>query len=309
MLNITEIEYKSYGRCIKIDNGVISLLATVDLGPRIISFSLCGKENVLKEDVENTVMRDDKILHDFFETDENWYIYGGHRLWSSPESYPGSYTPDNSPVSYMVEDNKLTLMPPQKRKVGEEHILKIIMDEQLPEVTVNHKIANISDKALTLAPWCLTVADKGGTEVFPVSKKQTGLLSNRRLVVWEYTDINDSRFYMDNDYITLKQTDCDKAFKIGINNEEGWSAYLNKGQVFIKRFGFSDTSIYPDYGVNFETYTNASIMEIESLGKLETLQPGEMAEHTEKWEIKPCSETFDCRSNAAISAFAEKYVR
>ncbi len=25
-----------------------------------------------------------------------WYIYGGHRLWTSPEGYPKSYYPDGS---------------------------------------------------------------------------------------------------------------------------------------------------------------------------------------------------------------------
>lgn len=307
-MNIEKIEYKHYGTCIKMDNGVATLIATIDLGPRIIGFYLNGKENIMKEDSENSVMRGDDVLHEFFQTDENWYIYGGHRLWSSPESYPQSYTPDNSPVSYTISENKLTLIPEPKEKVGEQHIMEITMEENAARVTVSHKISNISENDITLAPWCLTVADKGGVQIMPQCRKQTGLLSNRRLVIWEYTDINDERFFMNNDYITLAQTDNPQAFKIGVNNEAGWSAYLNKEQLFIKRFAFHSEAEYPDFGVNFETYTNGDIMEIESLGKTETLSPSEVAEHFEMWELKPCDETFDRKDGESIDEFVHKYV-
>ena len=32
------IEFKNYGKCVKISNGIIEAVATVDLGPRIVFF-------------------------------------------------------------------------------------------------------------------------------------------------------------------------------------------------------------------------------------------------------------------------------
>ena len=43
MVNVTELNYKNFGKCVKLDNGTASLIITVDVGPRIISYCLNGK--------------------------------------------------------------------------------------------------------------------------------------------------------------------------------------------------------------------------------------------------------------------------
>ena len=40
---------------------------------------------------------------------------------------------------------------------------------------------------------------------------------------------------------------------------------------------------YPDFGCSFETFTNADFLELETLGPLATLAPGESLTHTERW--------------------------
>ena len=42
---------------------------------------------------------------------------------------------------------------------------------------------------------------------------------------------------------------------------------------------------YADRGCNFELYTDANILEVETLGPLATLAPGEKTEHTEIWSL------------------------
>lgn len=308
-VNFSEISYKNFGKCIKMENEAATLIATVDVGPRIIYYGLNGKPNILREDIDRNTFNDKKQLHDFFETEENWYIYGGHRLWSSPESYPESYTPDNHPVPYEISGNSLKLMPEDRVKVGERHIMTVTMSETTSHVTVKHAIKNIADYEIKLAPWCLTVAEKGGVEIVPQCTKDTGLLSNRRAVFWAYSDVRDPRLFICDKYITLAQTDKPEAFKIGVNNEDGWGAYLNNGQLFIKSFDFDPLGEYPDYSVNYETYTNQCIMEIESLGTLETLRPGDFTEYDEHWQIIECNDTFDRTDPDSIDAFVNKYIK
>ena len=307
-VKFSEISYKNFGKCIKMENETVSAIVTVDVGPRVIYYGLNGKRNIFREDINRDSFNDKKPLHDFFETEENWYIYGGHRLWSSPESYPESYTPDNHPVAYEIKGNSIKLCPEDRTKVGERHIMTVTMDDTDSKVTVNHKIRNIADYEIRLAPWCLTVAEKGGVEIVPQCTKDTGLLSNRRMVFWAYSDVKDQRFFMCDKYITLAQTDKEQAFKIGINNEDGWGAYLNDGQLFIKRFDFDPVGEYPDYFVNYETYTNQFIMEIESLGTLETLRPGDFTEYNEYWEVKECSDSFDRTDPDSIDAFVKNHI-
>lgn len=307
-VNFSEISYKNFGKCIKMENDTTELIVTVDVGPRVIYYGLKGKRNIFREDINRDSFNDKQQLHDFFETEENWYIYGGHRLWSSPESYPESYTPDNHPVSYEINGNTIKLMPEDRIKVGERHIMTVTLNDSSSDVTIKHAIKNIADYEIKLAPWCLTVAEKGGVEIFPLCSEDTGLLSNRRMVFWAYSDVRDPRFFMCDKYVTLAQTDREQAFKIGVNNQNGWGAYLNNGQLFIKRFDFDPTGEYPDFSVNYETYTNQFIMEIESLGTLETLRPEEYTEYDERWQIKECDDSFDRTDPDSIDTFVKKHI-
>ena len=80
-----ETVYKNYGKCICLENGKIRLIATVEVGPRIIFFGFCNGENVLFEDID----RNFYILNRNYGV---WYAYGGHRLWLAPEEIPETYS-------------------------------------------------------------------------------------------------------------------------------------------------------------------------------------------------------------------------
>jgi hypothetical protein len=71
--------------------------------------------------------------------------------------------------------------------------------------------------------------------------------------------------------------------KIGAANKLGWVGYLRGKTLFIKRFPYVEGAHYPDFGCNFETYTAGDFMEVESLGPLAKLEPGESATHVEHW--------------------------
>ncbi len=314
MVNVTELNYKNFGKCVKLDNGTASLIITVDVGPRIISYCLNGKENMLLEDVDREFKDGSQELRDYFGEDKTWYIYGGHRLWSSPESYPHSYVPDNEPVEYEILDwdgvKGIRLTAPATR-TGQLHTTYIWLDREnkgSSRVQINHSITNVSGAIVTLAPWALTVCAAGGVEIFPQSTADNGLLSNRRNVFWSYSDINDDRFFLSNKYGTLQQVKgAPTKFKIGINNEDGWAAVVNKGQIFLKNFSMEKDGNYPDYGCNFETFTNGIFLECESLGELETLKNGQTVSLTEEWELIECSDTFDRKNEESIDEFVKKY--
>lgn len=308
MVKVTEISYKNFGRCVKMENEVASVIVTIDVGPRIISYSLNGRENVLLEDVDRVFSDDGEELKEMFGNDKVWYIYGGGRLWSSPESYPDSYYPDNDPVEYSFTGPNIISLSTLHARTGQYHSITIEMDENSSRLQVNYFIANRSGAVVTLAPWALTVCAAGGVEIFPQNTRDNGLLSNRRNVFWSYSDINDDRFFLGNKYGTLQQVPgAETKFKIGMNNEDGWAAVVNKGQIFLKNFEYSDSHNYPDYGCNFETFTNGIFLECESLGHLSTLNKGQSVHLTEKWELIECGESFDRKNEESIDEFAKKY--
>lgn len=305
-VKFSEINYKTFGKCVKVDNGICTMLITVDVGPRIIGFNMNGMENLLCEDLAENSTRDGKDFDEMFFEGAKWYIYGGHRLWFSPEAYPESYYPDNDKVDYTIDGNSITLTPPQQTAVGIAYQFVITFSENKASVSVTHKITNISKNNKELSPWAMTVVDTESVAIFPQSIKETGLLSNRNLTIWPYTDMQDDRLFIGNKYITVKQTVGTPNFKIGFNDDQGWLGMLNKGQFFMKKFPYVEGAKYPDNGCSCECFTCNFMMEIESLGVLKELSPNETVEHTEEWLISTCSDNFDRKNEQSISKFVDK---
>ena len=71
----------------------------------------------------------------------------------------------------------------------------------------------------------------------------------------------------------------------GIFNPAGWGAYYASGTLFIKRAMPLAYARYPDFGCNFEVFTNREFLELETLAPIVELAPGECASHTETWAI------------------------
>lgn len=276
-VKISEKTYKDYGNCVFMENGVVSLGVTIDVGPRIIYFSLEGKENIMFEDTERK----------FHETNEygTWNNYGGHRLWFSPELVPETYLPDNSKVEYETNGNTVTFTPP-KTALDKIFRISVTMSDSEAKVEVAQSIENASDKPLDYAAWSITGLRPGGVSKVPMVTRKSGYLPNRVVSFWDYTDLDDSRFKLTAAEARLRQDHfIKKAFKVGFNVEEGFSCYAVAEQIFVKCFPEYQDVKYPDYSCNYETYTNDSFLECEVLSEMRTYAPGEKACVTETWYL------------------------
>ena len=87
------------------------------------------------------------------------------------------------------------------------------------------------------------------------------------------------------DYILLQARPSLPAIKVGMFNPHGWLGYAMNGILFIKRFDQFRGANYPDCGSNAEVFCNDRFVELESLGPLKELRPGESVFHKETWEI------------------------
>lgn len=309
MVVVKEIEsFKEYGRCVSISNGVIEALVTVDLGPRIISFGFVGGTNFMSSDRSAHAPKSDKVYTDFWGEGRAWENLGGHRIWLSPESYPETYLPDDHKVNYTVTEHGAIFTPEADTQVGIIKSMELKMDADDANMQVTMKVTNIADKPQTFAIWALSVCDKGGTLIVPMNTNDTGLLANRKISVWPYTDMSNDRIYWGNKYVTLRQDEnAEKPIKLGFDLNCGTAYYVLGEDILCKNYDTNHPDgVYPDGGCSFETYTNEVMLEFETLGELKTVAKGETSEHTEKWSLckKPCE--VDLRSDASIDNLLEK---
>jgi len=216
-----------------------------------------------------------------------WHIYGGHRLWSSPEAMPRSYSMDDKPVKIETgkEYIKIYGNPEIQNNIQKEIEIR---KKGRRDVEVIHRIKNIGRWNIKLACWSLSVMKTGGFAIIPVKAGKGGLLPDRHISLWPYTDLADTRLIMERDFIFVKQDTTAKGpVKIGTMAYPYWTAYWVDGQLFIKRFEEQEGE-YPDFGCNVEVYTNPSFLELETVGPLREIEPGDYTEHTEIWRIERC---------------------
>jgi hypothetical protein len=277
---VQKVSYLNQPNCYSLSNGSVEAIVTTDIGPRILRYGFLDRENLLAEVPELSTQT-------AFGEFKPW---GGHRLWAAPEANPRSYAPDNSPLEFSIEgEREIRLMPATESLTGIQKEMTVSLSDTGTRLTVHHRITNRNQWAIDLAPWALTIMNGGGEAIFPQEPYRSWddyLLPARPLVLWHYTDLSDPRWTVSRKYIRLRTDErMAQPQKAGITNKQGWAAYLRRGTLFVKRFDYRDGASYPDYGSNNETYTAGTFIEIESLAPLQRLEPGEAAEHTERWYL------------------------
>lgn len=284
MINIKEITYSNFGKCVSISNQYMEIYVTIDIGPRIIKCNLIGRDNLMYNDTDRIFYQD---VSDTFGSDSKWYIYGGHRMWVSPEEMPLSYYPDNEKVIYFQTENGVVFKPNPQRINNVEHEIEIVMSVDEPKMDVIHRLKNVSDDVRTGAIWALSVMGRDGVAIVPQPQEDTELLGNRVLALWPYSDMSDKRVFWGEKFIALKQIpNFEKKFKLGINNTSGWVAFINHGYALVKSYVSNHTDgRYPDFGVSTELFTNQYFLEAETLSELIDIQPDETISHTETWTL------------------------
>ncbi len=119
----------------------------------------------------------------------------------------------------------------------------------------------------------------------PLGEHPRDLSPNRNIVLWPYTDLADSRWQFGTQYLTLQQKANSSPTKLGLAHRQRWVAYALNKNLFIKSFSFEEGATYPDGGCNFETFSNSDMIEIESLGPLAEVQPGNTVSLREDWHL------------------------
>jgi hypothetical protein len=272
------VEFGGWKNNLRLANAHAELIITLDVGPRVISYRTLDGENVFKnfdEQLGGT-------------NEPEWQARGGHRFWLAPEDPVLSYIPDNTTVQHRVRsDLEVEISNAPTDQLTIRKVLTLSLAPDSSRVAVTHRAENHGELAIQVATWGLSVMRPGGIEIIPlppVGEHPRDLLPNRTLTLWPYTNMVDPRWRWGERFITLRQADAPPT-KLGLMHRENWVAYHNAGSLFVKTIGWEEGATYPDHGCNFETFTNEEMLEVEALGPLVTLAPGESTQHTEHWAV------------------------
>ncbi len=278
-VKVEKTDYKGWQNCYRVSNGEVELIVTRDIGPRVIRFGFVGGQNLFKEFPEQM----GKTGEDKFQ------LRGGDRVWKAPEDPVATWVPDNLPVEITLTSTGLVARAPVEPLTMLQKEIEVNMAPSGTEVTVSHRITNRSLFSLEFAPWVLTMMAQGGTAITgfpPRGKHPTNLEATNPLVMWAYTNLADKRWTFTKKYLALRQDPGNSdAQKLGLFNSDTWAVYLLNGEAFVKRATADPTKTYPDFGCSFETFTNGEFLEIETLGPMTTVPPGQTVAQVEHWTL------------------------
>ena len=278
MITIEKTNFQGWANSWRVSNGEVELVVTGDVGPRVMRYGFAGGQNFFKEFTAQLGKAGEAT----------WQPRGGHRVWIAPEDPVKSYAPDNAPVAIQAQGDAIMCTGPVEALTGMAKKITVRMASTGTAVELTHEVRNAGAEPYHLAPWILTMMAQGGAGIhgFPPRGTHPEMLEpTNPLVMWAFTHLDDPRWRLSRKYLVLRQ-DPNNANpqKLGTYNRHTWGAYLLHGELFVKRYqAVAEPAAYPDFGCTFETFTNADILELETLGPLTTLAPGESVSHTERW--------------------------
>ena len=266
-------------KSLKISNGIIDLVVTLDIGPRVARLGFVGQDNEFCEFPAQIGLKGG----------DEWHSYGGHRLWHAPEVMPRTYYPDNFPVK--MEDHKTFIRfisDPEKGNNMQKEI-DIELVEGKSQVKVTHRIRNLGLWPVQYALWALSVMRTTGVAIVPIPERKPhggNFVPSNLISIWPVTDMSDPRYTWGKQFVLFKQDDNHGTpQKFGMTVPDGWGAYACKGHIFIKQISGQGGPGYTDNGCNFEFYNEAGMAELESLSPFQVVEPGQAAEHFELWTL------------------------
>jgi len=287
-VTIEKEDYRGWTNTYRLSNGVIDARVVTDVGPRIIDVHPTGGANLL-------YVRDTEAGG---SGESQWMFRGGWRLWVAPERQEVTYNLDNSACAVeRINEFTLRVTGPSQPTAGIRKQVDVTLAAGEPRLRLVSHIRNITDHPLTYAAWSLPVMRPGGRAFVPLDVGSlTAFDATRRLILWSYTEFSDPRYRWGDRLVAIDHARVqpppagqsgrrDDESKIGVDTAQGWAAYLLDGTLFLKRFPHDVKGIYPDGGSTVEVYSSHEFLELEHLGPLTTISPGEEIVFPEDWCI------------------------
>lgn len=255
--------------------GPVEVTVALAAGPRILGYARPGRRQLFAELPDVVIRRPDVGTFRFL---------GGHRLWRAPEEPAVTYQPDDHGVVVERRDGGVGLVGAPDR----DGLVKTITVRQHGELTaVDHTLRNDGAAPVAVAPWAITQLVTGGTAILPQpAADPEGLLPDRQLVFWPYTDPAAPEVLLRRGDVRVHASFRPSRTKLGQANRRGWLAYHLEDQLFVKWAPLHDDGRpYVDLGSSVEVYRDERFCELESLGAHVTLAPGGEVAHREVWTL------------------------
>jgi hypothetical protein len=251
------------------------LVVLTEVGPRIISFRPENGDNIFYVNEKDFSWKE--------KGSKTWHVYGGTRLWTSPETEL-TYSPDNSKSETHIEDERVLIQGPVDPNTK---LRKTIDIRALPSTFhITFAVKNEGRHLFSAGLWALTcVRPQDGSEIFlpwgEISEWNVKDMKYWRSWLGSRTAVGSEQWRPTDEFFVVRPNG--QTGKVGFANRWGFALYRAGDVSFIKYADYIESAFYPDGGCSFEVYTSKEFYEIETLSPLFMMKPGSTYTHSEVW--------------------------
>jgi hypothetical protein len=268
--------------CLRMVADGVELRLLTEAGPRVLFLGSPGGTNLLHEAPEDAP-----------PGPNGWRLIGGHRLWTAPEDPTRTYVPDDTPVDVERLEDGVVLRGAVEAPTGLRKALTVRMAGGA--VHVRHSLEQVEGHS-SRAPWAITAFAPGGRAWLPRVARRPhpdALLPDQTLVLWPYTDLGDARLDLSAVAICIDHDRGVSApFKLGAVHPPGWLAW-SRGHHVVVQHTTAAPGVRPDLGSTHEIYVDDAMTELEALGPVRTMRPGDVATLEQTWWVRRLAQPVD----------------
>lgn len=310
-----EVKSSAYGEgffgwdSLILQNQFVRLDIVPELGGKVMGYSLHGFQ-ILWHDPKNEGRID---TDQGYGPNGKFFNPGGAKVWPAPQGWGGSGEwpgpPDNvidsAPYQYERQGNTVIVTSPEDNgegRTGLQFVNSYTVNGPNSVVNLDLSMKNVVNRSVTWSLWHLATVpvDRPLTVFVPVDEGNWHVM---------FGDENPTQWLgVENGLFRAKYDG--RVGKVGMKVREGWAAWFDEENqiVYALVFPVVKGKQYPDGGSNFEIWTNGAgkitsngteqtyeytpetaFMELEVLGPLTTLTPGQSSSMKVQWGVARCS--------------------
>ncbi len=275
-VTVTQSPFDGWNDAVHLDNGKVETVVVPSIG-RVMQFRLKAQENVFWE---NESMRGHGMPANPWSTAGS---FGGDKTWPSPQSvwnWPPPDIFDATPLSVEIHGKSVELNSPVSPRFGIRTKRVIELDPSLPKMRIVTTYYKESGPPVEVGVWIITQAREPEKVFIPIPAN--GIFPSGLASQWELP----AKFGKIESGMVSLSRDPGGSHKIG--NDAGSIAWVGKDCVLRIDAPRTPGAKYPDEGCSMELYTNldpARYVELETLGPLKTMKPGDTLSATNTYTL------------------------
>lgn len=272
-----------YSNCVQLSNNNTKVILEPNCGGRVLEYSLNG-QNVLYIDPKQdgwTYTPGETI-----DPSAGRFDIGPEQIIPShPNLWVGKWTAE------IIGPRAARLTSVEDQATGVQLIREFKLDKESSYLTCTQTIKNISDSQKQYSHWSRTFATGGGICLVPLSpgsRFPLGYILYGPGPVMNYRPDDHPNIKVRDGFLEISGTPPQPKF--GIDSYSGWLGYITRDNLlFVKRFPVYPERVYGELAALTISiwYFEEKMCELEPIGPMEILQPGESASFTEEWWLFP----------------------